>query len=164
MLQPPLAATAAAVDGDADYARNELTAFAASWLRTLAPRVVNEPTPQGLCGRWRAPLHWRVLAREAGLPVAPYAFDSRRPPPLGDDGTPSTQVLAVGGEPLRRRCQRAIRAAAARLARAAAHPSSACASARTARAGWRLLDATPHPDLSGAGEDGIAALEAVLAA
>jgi hypothetical protein len=33
-----------------------------------------------------------------------------------------------------------------------------------ARVGWRLLDTAPHPDLSLAGEAGVAALEAALAA
>jgi hypothetical protein len=33
-----------------------------------------------------------------------------------------------------------------------------------ARRGWRFLDATPYPDLTFAGEAGVAALEAALAA
>jgi hypothetical protein len=168
MLQPPLAQTAAAVQGDADYARNELTAFAASWLRTLAPLVVNEPTPQGLSGRWRAPLHWRLLGRQAGLPVVPFTFQSTDPPanPYGLDGKPSAMVLTIGGEPLHDAMPDAIRAAAGRLARLARTPVLGLrfAGIDPAAAGWRLLDATPYPDLSLAGEAGIAALAAQLAA
>jgi hypothetical protein len=67
----------------------------------------------------------------------------------------------VGHEPLAPELPRAIRAAAARLARAAGTPVLGL---RFARDDWRLLDATPYPDLSSAGEDGIAALEAQLAA
>jgi hypothetical protein len=33
-----------------------------------------------------------------------------------------------------------------------------------AREGWHLLDATPYPDLGSGGEDGVAALEELLAA
>jgi hypothetical protein len=168
MLQPPLAPVAAAVPEDAEYVRNELTAFAASWIRSLAPRVVNEPTPQGLSGRWRAPLQWRALALQAGLPVAPLRFDSANPPLLayGIDGEPSTVVLTIGGELLDGAMPKAIREAAERFAALAETPILGLrfAGHDPARAGWRLLDANPYPDLSSAGEAGIAALEALLAA
>jgi hypothetical protein len=36
--------------------------------------------------------------------------------------------------------------------------------ADSARAGWRFVDATPYPDLSLAGEAGVAAIEAALGA
>ena len=168
MLQPPAAAAAAAVEGDADYARSELTAFAASWIRTLGPHIVNEPTPQGLSGRWRAPLRWRVLALEAGLPVAPFEFDSRQPPPLAytPDGEPSTTVLTIGGEPFAAGMPAAVRAATRRFAVLAQTPIMGIrfAGSDPARSGWRLLDATPYPDLTIGGEAGIPALEAQLAA
>jgi len=168
MLQPPLAPVASAVPGDADYARNELTAFAASWIRTLAPLVVNEPTPQGLSGRWRAPLHWRILALDAGLPVAPLTFDSADPPPLayGLGAEPSMTVLTIGGEPLAGAMPAAVREAARRFARLAQTPVLGLrfAGADPSRTGWRLLDATPYPDLSSAGETGISALETQLGA
>jgi len=167
MLQPSLATAAAAVPGDADYVRSELTAFAASWIRTLAPRVVNEPTPQGLCGRWRSPLHWRALALEAGLPAAPASFDSRNPPPLGYgfDSVPSKVVLSIGGELFDGAVPDAIRAAAWRFATLAETPILGLrfAGSEPAREGWRLLDATPYPDLASGGDAGLSALEAVLA-
>lgn len=168
MLQPPLPPAASVVPGDADYARNEMTAFAVSWLLGLAPRVVNEPTPQGLCGRWRAPLHWRALALDAGLPVAPLTFDSRVPPPLayGLDGQASATVLTIGGEPLADAMPAAARAAVRRLSDRARTPILGLrfAGADPAQLGWQLLDATPYPDLTSAGEAGISALEAALAA
>jgi hypothetical protein len=167
MLQPPPAPVAAAVPDDAEYVRNELTAFAASWIRTLAPRVVNEPTPQGLAGRWRAPVHWRILALEAGLPAAPLELDSRHPPPLvyGVDGEASTMVPTIGGEPFAD-MPAAVREAARRFAALAETPLLGLrfAGADPGRAGWRLLDATPYPDLMSAGEAGIDALEVQLAA
>jgi hypothetical protein len=168
MLAPPAAATAAAVPGDADYARNELTSFAASWIRTLAPRVLNQPTPQGLCGRWRPPLHWRALAVEAGLPVAPLAVDSREGTPAfprpGDEA--SLTVLAIGGEPLTDGMPPEVRDGARRLAALADTPILGLrfAGGDPAGDGWRLLDATPYPDLSAAGERGVEALAAQLAA
>lgn len=169
MLQPPLGALAAAAPEDASYARGELTAFAASWVRTLAPIVVNAPTPQGLCGRWRSPLQWRVLALQAGLAVAPLTLDSEHPPadPYGrDDGTPSTIVLTIGGEPLTSAMPAELRAATRRFAELARTPilGLAFAGDDPARGGWRLLDATPYPDLAGGGEAAIDALEAQLAA
>jgi hypothetical protein len=168
MLQPPLAAVAAAVPGDADYARSELTAFAASWVLALAPRVVNEPTPQGLCGRWRAPLQWRALALAAGLPVAPATFDSADPPPLGyglEAAEPSTTVLALGGELVDGAVPDAVRAAVRRFATLAETPILGLrfAGLERDRAGWRLLDATPYPDLSTGGEAAISVLEELLA-
>jgi hypothetical protein len=167
MLQPPLAPVAVAVPADAEYVRNELTAFAASWLRTLAPRVVNQPTPQGLCGRWRPALEWRALALEAGLPVAPATFDSRDPPPLGYgfDSAPSEVVLTIGGELFDGAVPETIRVAARRLVTLAETPILGLrfAGSEPARAGWRLLDATPYPDLSSGGDAGLSALEAVLA-
>lgn len=168
MLQPPAAVIAAAEPEDAEYARNELTAFAASWIRALAPRVVNQPTPQGLCGRWRAPLHWRVLALEAGLPVAPLEIDSEHPPanPYGRGDTPSTVVLTVGGEALVEGMPAAVRAGVRRFTTLAQTPILGVAFAGTdpAREGWRLLDATPYPELAGAGTAAIDALAGVLAA
>jgi hypothetical protein len=38
--------------------------------------VINRPTPQGLCGRWRSEAEWVCLAQRAGLPVGPYRASS----------------------------------------------------------------------------------------
>lgn len=171
VLQPPARAAAGAVPGDAEYAEMELSAFAASWLLALAPVVVNAPTPQGFAGRWRPPLHWRVLAQRAGFSVAPLDLDSDDPPPepaglAAPDGDPATVVLAIGGEPLGRRFPARVREATRRLAARADTPILGLRfeGANPARAGWRLLDATPYPDLSLAGDAGVEALDAVLAA
>lgn len=166
VLQPPLGATAHAVEEDAEYARGELTAFAASWLRALAPRLLNPPTPQGLCGRWRSTVQWRALAARAGLPAVPLHLDSHAP---GAEGPPELQpgetiVLTVAGELVEADddppAPSAVRAAARRFAHAAGTPVLGLRFAP----GWQLVDATPAPDLSSAGERGIAALEGALAA
>jgi len=162
LMEPPVGALAHAVPADADYARSELTSFAASWLRALSPRVVNAPTPQGLCGAWRSPLQWRALALAAGLPAARLHCDSADPaaalPPFGSE--PGLAVLAVGGDVLVGGMPAPVRAAARRLARRAATPVLGLRFA----SGWGLIDATPYPDLSLAGEAGVDALAAVLAA
>ena len=167
VIQPPVAGLGAAVPEDAEYARSELTAFAISWIRALAPIVVNQPTPQGLSGRWRAPLCWRALAAEAGLPVAQATFDSDDPAsvPLAINGEPSTTVLIIGGEALARGLPSAVQSAIRRFAGLARTPILGVrfAGLDPARHGWRMLDATPNPDLSSAGDSAIKALERLLA-
>jgi hypothetical protein len=166
LVAAPLALVELAEPEDREYARSELTAFAASWLCVLSATVVNRPSPQGLAGRWRPPLEWRVLAALAGVATAPLRMRS-------DDGSgtqvvdldePSTWVLAVDGRVLHDGVPLALQRAVARL--------SARVDARVlglrfcgpdpAAAGWRLLDATPYPDLSLAGEIGVAAIERAL--
>lgn len=162
LLEPPVAVLDHAVEADAGYARSELTSFAASWLRALAPRVVNAPTPQGLCGAWRSPLQWRALALDVGLPSARLRCDSADPaagsPAYGAE--PGSVVLAVGGHPLVAGMPGPVRSAAHRLAERAATPLLGLRFAP----GWQLVDATPYPDLSLAGEAGVDAVAAVLAA
>ncbi|TCK21463.1 hypothetical protein [Pseudonocardia endophytica] len=166
MVCAPATQTLAAVEGDEDYARSELTSFAASWVRGLAPRVVNPPTPQGLSGRWRPAPGWRVLARRAGLPVVDLAVDSADPSTADGDPTGGSTVLTVGGEMLVRDAPDDVRAAAARLLSLAETPILGLRfdGAVPGENGWRLLDATPYPDLSSAGEDGVTAIAAELAA
>ncbi|MGH3785709.1 MAG: hypothetical protein ACRDRG_03995 [Pseudonocardiaceae bacterium] len=164
LIWPPLGLVATAAPADAQYARSELIAFAMSWLHSLAPVIVNEATSQGLCGRWRPALHWRVLGMRAGLPIAPLQMTSAAVD-REEDGAISTTVLVIGGELLADSAPDAIRQAARRLAvlSETAILGLRFAGADPARCGWRLLDATPQPDLSAAGEAGIVALEEVLA-
>ncbi len=154
----PLAALGAADPDDRDYARNELSAFAAGWLRALSANVVNAPDPHGLCGRWRRPLHWRVLAAQAGMRCAELRLASAEAEALEP---PSATLLAVDGRVLADGVPARLQAPCARL--------SAMSQARILGlrfdgadprdAGWPLVDATPYPDLSFAGEYGVAALE-----
>lgn len=162
---PPMGLLAAASPADAAYAHSELTAFALSWLRSLAPVVVNQPTPQGLCGRWRPPLHWRIMGMRAGLPIAPLRMASADFHYCEDSAELSTMILTVGGELLSSDAPDAIRTAARNLAALSETTILGLrfAGADPARFGWHLLDATPQPDLTAAGEAGIAALEVVLA-
>jgi hypothetical protein len=170
LVSAPLAVVDAAEPEDRDYARSELTAFAASWLRTLSATVVNAPHPHGLCGRWRQPLEWRALAARAGLIAAPLRLASAGPDmprPLGFGDEPgTTTLLAVDGRILHAGVPSAVQ-------RASAHLGRLCATRilglrfdgiDPARSGWRFLDATPYPHLSLAGDTGVAALEGALGA
>lgn len=65
-----------ASDEDRAYVQQEMAAFTLSWLHALPCPVINRPSPQGLCGRWRQESEWVVLARRAGLPVGPYRLAS----------------------------------------------------------------------------------------
>jgi hypothetical protein len=174
LATPPLAVLDHADPDDREYARNELTAFAASWLRVLSARVVNAPDPHGLCGRWRPPLEWRALAARAGMPYAPLrlASDDASPgsglamaAPGPVEAPTTTPALAIDGRVLLPGAPAALQAAAARLSRLAATRILGLRfdGPDPARGGWRLHDATPYPDLSLAGEAGVAALEAALA-
>jgi hypothetical protein len=170
LASPPLGILAAAAAEDRDYARNELAAFAASWLRALSATIVNRPDPHGLCGRWRRPLEWRTLATTAGMPCAPLALDSRDGADPAEqfelDDRAATTVLAVDGRVLHPGVPAALHGACARLTALAATRVLGLRFDRAAlsRGAWLLLGATPYPDLTLAGETGVAAIEAALAA
>jgi hypothetical protein len=163
-MWPPVGLVAAAAPTDSAYAQSELSAFAVSWVRALAPVVVNAPTPHGLCGRWRPPLHWRMLGAQAGLPIAPLHMTSEGSKGGEDYQAPSTTILTIGGELFCSSAPPKVKEGARRLA---ALSETAILGLRfvgtdPARGQWRLLDATPQPDLSAGGDAGIAALEVVL--
>ena len=89
-------------------------------------------------------------------------------PPLGyglEAAEPSTTVLMLGGELLDGEVPDAVRTAVRRFATLAETPILGLrfAGLERDRAEWRLLDATPYPDLSSGGEAGISALEELLA-
>jgi hypothetical protein len=162
VLAPPLLPITA-ISADARYAYSELTAFAASWIRNLGARVINEPSPQGLSGRWRSPLAWRVLAARAGLPIEALNLDSAHPGPVDDTlWSGGRMVLVVAGEPFDTEVPAAIRAAIGRFAVLAATPILGLRFSDPYGGEWRFLDATPLPDLLLGGEAGIAAIGRLL--
>ena len=169
LVSPPLAVLNAVEPGDREYARNELTAFAASWLGSLSTTVINEPNPHGLCGRWRQALEWRSLAARAGMNCVPLLLASAEPDgalqPPGTGESASVTMLAVDGRILYAGVPAALQRACERLTRLCVTRVLGLRfdGADPARGGWRFLDATPYPDLAFAGEAGVAALEAALA-
>jgi hypothetical protein len=164
LMWPPnqLASVAPAPDGA--YAESEMRAFVMSWIRSLAPVVVNAPTSQGLSGRWRSALNWRVLAVRAGLDVVPLHMSSQHPQDDHPERSPSRTVLAVGGELLCPKAPPAVRRGVRGLATLSETAVLGVRFAGTDAdpAGWRLMDATPQPDLRIGGEAGVAAMEGLL--
>jgi hypothetical protein len=81
---------------DRQYATQEMNAFFMSWLYALPAPVLNRPTPQGLCGHWRHPVEWHILAAKAGLPTAvcrQSSFDTLATSYPGSQ--PATTLFAV---------------------------------------------------------------------
>jgi hypothetical protein len=76
--------------GEREYALHELSAFFLSWLHSLPGPVLNRPTPQGLCGRWRPPAELAWLAGRAGFRVADYVRVSS-----ADDGDGAVVAAAA---------------------------------------------------------------------
>ena len=158
LVEPPPAAILASPDGT--YACSELTSFAASWVRRLGRRVINEPTPQGLSGRWRTTLAWRVLAHRCGLDVEPLHLDSSVATSLAAYAT-GEALLVVDGEMVGETIPTTIRCGVRALATVVETPVLAVRFRRS-DAAWRFLDATPHPDLSSGSEAGVAAIARAL--
>jgi hypothetical protein len=163
---PPLLLPVGVPPVDAAYAQSEARAFAMSWIRSLAPVIVNAPTSQGLCGRWRPPVQWRILGSRAGLPVAPIHMSSLEQDSDNEVPFDSTVVLVMRGQLLCSGAPTVICDGARRLAEMSetAILGLRFVGADPPLAAWRLLDATPQPDLRIAGERGVAALEELLAA
>jgi hypothetical protein len=143
-------------DEDREYARQELHAFFVSWLACLPGRVVNRPTPQGLCGSWRHRSEWLALAAAAGLPAAPFRMDGH----AGGGGlvAPWRTVLVVGGEALGVELPAAVRVGCVRLAELA----GATVLGVELGPDGRCTGATPLPDLRLGGERGLDLLAAAL--
>jgi hypothetical protein len=166
VFAPPLRSAVQAHPDDRLYAQSELAAFAVSWLTALSAVVVNPATPQGLCGRWRRPLEWRVHAARAGFATVAMTLDSRAASQSWDDALASTMILSIAGEVFAEDVPPALRESARALSASTATPILGLrfVGSDPAADGWRLLDATPVPDLSSAGEAGIAGLVEALAA
>ena len=95
----------------------------------------------------------------------PYLRSSNASEPAADTAQqPSTTVLCVGGRLLNESAPDHIRSAARRLGeQAETAVLGLCFAGRDPETeGWRVLDATPHPNLCSAGEAGVEALVEVL--
>jgi hypothetical protein len=151
---------------DRDYAVQEMNALFLSWLEALPGLVVNPATPQGLCGRWRHPSEWALLAAKAGLASAPYRQSDETDPDRACLMAPvpgAVSVFAVGeaavGPP---QVPTGVREACVRLARAAGEVLLGVDLLPGVDGVWRLAGASPTPDLMRGGEPLIDALAALL--
>jgi hypothetical protein len=141
---------------DRDYAIQEMHALYLSWLHALPGPLLNRPTPQGLCGNWRHPSAWAVLAAHAGLPVAPYRQSSEDDPAelwQPASAPPAATVFVVGERVIappvvptqqHEACRRLSRAAGATLLGIDFAPG--------AEGGWEFSGASVIPDLVRGGE------------
>lgn len=150
---------------DLDYAAREGYAMVLSWLTALPCPLLNPPSPRGLCGAWRGTSEWLQLGRKAGLSVLPLTLGAPpSPPPDGgwrrllvidgallaeDPAHPPPEAVAEG-------CLHLSRLARSPLMQVWFHLAPDCT--------WRFGSASPLPDLSLAGERGIAALARRMAA
>lgn len=146
---------------DSDYARDEINAIALSWLAALAERVpfVGTPAPGGLCGIWRSPAEWTMLAHAAGLPTRSVRLGTLDG---GDSGGRRVAHLVLKGEVFaagRRPIATELGAGLVRLAGIAeADALGVSLDAAGIASGFDLV-----PDLRLAGADGIALLAKTLA-
>lgn len=146
---------------DRSYAHQEISALVLSWLAALPGPVVNSATPRGLCGAWRSPAEWALLAHEAGLEARPISW-----PPEEISHLRGWSYLSPGSEN-----SIVIGKAVFSENELSADTISACIRlaelASTSVLGLSLDDVTltgvtPLPDLRSGGQDLIAALAHVL--
>ena len=154
---------------DRSYMEQELTAFYASWLHALPRPVINLPTPQGLCGRWRHISHWLELARRAGLMTPYYERNSKeiRPAAEGRGALHSSEshtvtAFAVGQAVVGPQLPPTVRAACRRLRRYAETELLGISLIPSVQGAWMFAGATPWPDLRLGGTALIDVLAAAL--
>ena len=154
-----------ASEADQDYVQQEMFAFFLSWLHALPCPVLNQPTPQGLCGQWRQESEWAWLARQAGLPAAPYrqtssdtldeSLGERRLVPAGAS---ASSVIVVGRRVVGTPVSQALAAACVRLAELAGTSLLGIDFVGGPAQGWSFAGASPTPDLRIGGDALIDAL------
>ena len=149
---------------DFGYAMQEVFAMHLSWLYAWPATVINRPTPQGLCGNFRHPSAWAMLARDCGFSIESWRQSAADAPetawmPRGADA----RAFVVSGKVV----------AAPEL------PESLCESCRllgeasgTALLGidflrveqevWRFAAASPYPILQAGGDPLVVALAEAL--
>jgi len=160
----------AAAKADQEYVQQELIAFFLSWLNALPCPVINRPTPQGLCGRWRSESEWVCVAQRAGLPVAPYrqsSFDRvdemRGEKRLIVPGTATRTAIVVNGAVTGPSAPDEVRQACVRFAKEAGTELIGLDFAEGAAGPWTFVGANPMPDLRWGGRALIDALADALA-
>lgn len=91
-------------DDDRLYALQEWTALFMSWLQSIPAPVLNRPDARGLCGAWRSPAEWAMLALSAGLPAHRVRLGSSHEMapvmPLPAGSLPLASIIVVGAEAL----------------------------------------------------------------
>ncbi|MEJ0076941.1 MAG: hypothetical protein WDO17_16150 [Alphaproteobacteria bacterium] len=160
----------AAAKADQEYVQQELIAFFLSWLNALPCPVINRPTPQGLCGRWRTESEWVCLAQRAGLPVAPYRQSShdridetRGEKRLVQPGASTRTIIVVGDTVTGASVPDEVAQACLHFAKESETSLIGLDFVEGAAGPWTFAGANPMPDLRWGGRALIDALVAALA-
>lgn len=148
------AAEALASD-DWEYGAQEWHAFVLGWLQSFAGPVVNPAGPRGLCGPFRYPGEWRLLAHRAGLAAMPYRWGA-------DEEQADECALVVGRDAFVPRSLAGLGPRCARLAALAETPLLEVFLS-TRDGSPRVVGATPLPRLRAGGEPLLDALAGLLA-
>jgi hypothetical protein len=152
---------------DRDYAQQELASFYLSWLQALPGVVINRPTPQGFCGRWRHTSEWAVLAQRAGLPAPPYRQSASDGPAQGyatlaPAGAAVTNVVVLKDQVFGPALPAEISAACCRFAALAECELMGISLFQMENGNWLFSSATPYPDFQSGSEPLLAHLTNVL--
>jgi hypothetical protein len=151
---------------DRDYAAQEMNALILSCLEALPGPVVNRPTPQGLCGRWRHPSAWTLLGAQAGLEAEAFRQSDRTDPDQAWFAPPApgaVTAFALAGQVIAPpTVPEATRRGCLRLAGLSGEILLGVELAPGPDGRWRMTGASPAPDLMRGGEPLIAALDAAL--
>jgi len=142
---------------DRDYASQELSSFYLSWLRALPGIVINRPTPQGFCGRWRHTSEWALLAQQAGLPAPPFRQTVQHEPEhgfrsLAPRGAPVESVIVLHGKVFGPALPEDTLLACRRFAALAESELLGIDLFRTNDGRWNFATATPYPELTRGGQ------------
>lgn len=145
----PVAHLICAIATDRRYAQQELFALYLSWLHALPGKMLNRPTPRGLCGEWRHASEWIWLAARAGLSSAPYRKSDR-----GEAAVPARpvsnilhSVIAVKGQCCGAIAPGAVAEACDRLLDLSGVGLLGINFDLGADGLWMFREATPFPDL-----------------
>jgi hypothetical protein len=151
LIGPPEGTFGDAAPSDRLYAEQEWWAFMLGWLQAFGGPVMNPAGPRGLCGAWRYPSEWRLLAHSAGLSTLAYRADA-------PEATVDGQALVVGEQAFVTEGLDGLGPACARLAALAGTPLLEVLFTRV-RERPLVVGATPLPRLRPGGE---AVLNAVI--
>jgi hypothetical protein len=129
----------------------EMTALFMSWLSAVPAPVLNRPAAQGLCGAWRHPSEWAVLASRAGLPTFPFHQSEQLDVPVGRRLSPPDSPLhtafVVAGRFVGPPLPPAIADASIALAELAGVELLGLEFAAVPASPWTFAGASPQPDL-----------------
>lgn len=167
LLSAPQELVNCAQPADRDYATQELSSFYLSWLRALPGTVINRPTPQGFCGRWRHASEWSFLARRAGLPAPSYKQTVDDQPEHGfhsfaPQGAQVESVIVLRGRVFGSSLPEETLAACSRFADLAESEILGIDLFRASDGRWNFSTATPYPELTLGGQPLLAHLANVF--